>query len=308
MKKVNIVMFHYVRPISNSQYPNIKGLELTSFQRQLDFFQKKFNIIKAEDLIEASKGLIELPENSCLLTFDDGYKDHYDYVLPELYKRKLQGSFFPPARPILENKLLDVNAVHYILCCAENTEDLLADLLRECKINKINDDEINSLWKNFAHPNRYDDANIIFIKRLLQRELPLKIRQKVTKNLFEKYVGKSEEDFSEELYLSIDHVKELIACGMYVGSHTYNHFWLNSIDYDLQSKEINKSIDFLISVGAPSEDWIMCYPYGGYNNETLEILSRKKCSIGLTTKVGAADLDHHSPLELPRWDTNDFPQ
>ena len=36
-----------------------------------------------------------IPENSCLLTFDDGYKDHIDYVLPELMKRKLQGSFFP---------------------------------------------------------------------------------------------------------------------------------------------------------------------------------------------------------------------
>ena len=152
MKKVNIVMFHYIRPITGSQYPNIKGLELASFKNQLDYFQKKFNIIKAEDLIAASKNLMELPDNSCLLTFDDGYKDHYDYVLPELSKRKLQGSFFPPARPILENKLLDVNAIHYILASANNTADLLADLLRECKASKIHEDEISKLWKNIAKP------------------------------------------------------------------------------------------------------------------------------------------------------------
>ena len=60
MKKVNIVMFHYIRPIAGSQYPNIKGLELASFKNQLDYFQKKFNIIKAEDLIAASKNLMEL--------------------------------------------------------------------------------------------------------------------------------------------------------------------------------------------------------------------------------------------------------
>ena len=308
MKKVNIIMFHYVRPIAGSQYPNIRGLELVSFKNQLDYFQKKFNIIKAEDLIAASKNLMELPDNSCLLTFDDGYKDHYDYVLPELSKRKLQGSFFPPARPILENKLLDVNAIHYILASANNTADLLADLLRECKASKIHEDEISKLWKNIAKPNRYDNANVIFIKRLLQRELPLKIRQKVTKNLFEKYVGKSEEEFSDELYLSIDQVKELVCSGMYVGSHTYNHFWLNAIDSNLQNIEIDKSINFLASVGAPTEDWIMCYPYGAYNNNTLDILSKKKCSLGFTTKVGKANLDIHHSLELPRWDTNDFPQ
>jgi peptidoglycan/xylan/chitin deacetylase (PgdA/CDA1 family) len=308
MSKVNIVMYHYVRPVKNSKYPNIKGLEIEGFKRQLDFFQKNFEILKAEDLIAASKNLTKIPDNSCFLTFDDGYKDHYEYVLPELQKRKLQGSFFPPARPMLEKKLLDVNAIHFILASAQNIKDLTYDLIKECKKNEISDAQIDDMRKKNAKAFRYDNADIIFIKRLLQRELPYEVRQKVTKNLFEKYVGQSEEEFSEELYLSMSELKELVSNDMYVGSHTFNHFWLGSIDSHLQNIEIEKSIKFLSSIGAPIDDWIMCYPYGSYDNRTLDILAKKKCAIGLTTKLGIADFKSQNPLELYRWDTNDFPQ
>jgi hypothetical protein len=52
----------------------------------------------------------------------------------------------------------------------------------------------------------------------------------------------------------------------------------------------------------------MCYPYGSYNNETLRILKKKKCSIGLTTKTGITNLSKSKLLELNRHDTNHFPQ
>ena len=33
-------MYHYVRSVANSSYPNIKGLEVDGFKRQLDYFQE----------------------------------------------------------------------------------------------------------------------------------------------------------------------------------------------------------------------------------------------------------------------------
>ena len=43
--KLDIVMYHYVRPISKSRYPKIKGLELEAFKKQLDFFLKEKNLV-----------------------------------------------------------------------------------------------------------------------------------------------------------------------------------------------------------------------------------------------------------------------
>jgi hypothetical protein len=56
-----------------------------------------------------------LPERALLLTFDDGYADHYQTVFPLLDRLGLQGSFFPPARAILERRVLDVNKIHFLL-------------------------------------------------------------------------------------------------------------------------------------------------------------------------------------------------
>ena len=95
---------------------------------------------------------------------------------------------------------------------------------------------------------------------------------------------------------------------MCVGSHGAKHYWLNRISTEDQRTDLKKSLMFLEDVGASTEDWIMCYPFGGYNSETLKILQDLGSRIGVTTEVRMADLSIDNPLTLPRFDTNDFPQ
>ena len=88
MKYLTIVMYHYIRPIKKSSYPLIKGLEIDAFRMQLSYLEKNYKIITMESLIGLAKKNIPLPDNPCLLTFDDGYKDHYVHVFPELKKSR----------------------------------------------------------------------------------------------------------------------------------------------------------------------------------------------------------------------------
>ena len=64
--KLFIVMYHYVRRIANSRYPGIKGMELELFRKQLDFFEKYFNVVRMEDVIGAINKVISLPKNAIL--------------------------------------------------------------------------------------------------------------------------------------------------------------------------------------------------------------------------------------------------
>ena len=146
MSAINIVMYHYVRPIKESAFPNIKGLELDGFKRQLDYLSSKYYFLTAEDVIDAVTNDKELPKDSCWLTFDDGYKDHFLYVLPELRKRKIQGSFFPPVKPVNERIMLDVNSIHYILASSTNIIELIESLNTECRNLGITDNELQRLW------------------------------------------------------------------------------------------------------------------------------------------------------------------
>ena len=49
---IYIVMYHYVREIKNSKFPNLKGLEFEDFKKQINYFIKNFNIISHSDLVE----------------------------------------------------------------------------------------------------------------------------------------------------------------------------------------------------------------------------------------------------------------
>ncbi|WP_217649007.1 polysaccharide deacetylase family protein [Yersinia ruckeri] len=93
MNKLTVVMYHYVRNIKESRYPDIKGLELDCFIEQLDFFIDNYHIVTMEEVISSYAGKTELLSNSLLLTFDDGYAEHFNHVYPILKERGVQGSF-----------------------------------------------------------------------------------------------------------------------------------------------------------------------------------------------------------------------
>ncbi len=85
MSKVHIIMYHYVRDLGNSRYPNIKGLDYGLFKEQIAFLKEHFTVVTMEDVIEACNSENgTLPENAVLLTFDDGYIDNFTAVFPVL--------------------------------------------------------------------------------------------------------------------------------------------------------------------------------------------------------------------------------
>lgn len=311
--QLTIVMYHYVRPIKKSKFPRIKGLEFNFFKKQLDYFSTKYNFITAEQLIAHSLGENNLPKNPCYLTFDDGFKDHVKYVMLELLKRKIQGSFFPPSQAIDNRELLDVHAIHFILASSKNIDKVFIDLNNMCLDLGLTKSKLNSFYNTYAVPLRYangnvDSAKTIYCKRMLQVVLPIEIRLQIISNLFKKYVGINTNEFAEDLYMSLSDIKKLIENGMYIGSHGHNHIWLGKAQKFEQIKDIKLSLDFLKKVGAKTNNWVMCYPYGSYNADTLKILREKNCLIGLTTKSGMSNLNQAKLLELNRYDANDFPQ
>jgi peptidoglycan/xylan/chitin deacetylase (PgdA/CDA1 family) len=305
---LDIVMYHYVRPISESRYPKIKGLELKSFQNQLDFFLKEKNLVGTDDVINAVTRSIELPKDSIWLTFDDGYKDHLDYVVPILEQKGIDAAFFPVSDTYENGSILDVNKIHYILASVNNDESLLTHLVAEMEVEGLVKSDFDNLWNSMDKSSRYDSEVVIFFKRMLQRDLPLELRQKILARMFENLVGRSQKEVSEELYMSKDDLISLSKKGFHIGSHTSSHMWLNNLTTIEQEKEIAKSLDALRSIRNKVSNWIMCYPYGGYNDSTLSILEKMGCALALTTIVGAADLSCQNKFELKRWDTNDFPK
>lgn len=314
---LTIVMYHYVRDLVHSRYPRIHGLQIELFREQVQFLKKNYNFVTVEQILDAyeNNSVRDLPEHPVLLTFDDAYKDHFDFVFPYLEHEHIQGAFYAPVKAVTENTILDVNKIHFIL--ASTPEEKLSQLLGElkCQLDYYRKDwnlhNFDYYFDKLAVANRFDSKEIIFIKRLLQVELDERLRKIITDDVFQKVVGMNEGMFSRELYMSMDQIKCMVDNGMHFGSHGYDHYWLNSLSKDKQTFEIQKSLEFIKEIGGDTDNWTICYPYGAYDEDTISILKENGCKLGMTTRVGVADLDDKQGdviFKLPRLDTNDLPK
>jgi peptidoglycan/xylan/chitin deacetylase (PgdA/CDA1 family) len=303
-------MYHYVRDLRRSRFPAIKGLSIERFCRQLDFIQSRFTPISIDKLVGALEGEEDdLPPNSIVLTFDDGYSDHFTNVFPLLDARGIQGCFFPPAQAVLEHTVLDVNKIHFVLAAVPDVGALLDEVffsLDEFRSgHALKTREAYFLATTEEH--RYDAREVTVLKRLLQRELPETVRSEIVQRLFAKHVTTDEEAFACELYMSMEQIACLRHHGMHIGSHGYSHAWLNHISPQAQAFEIDRSLGFLQKLGQGNHEWTICYPYGGFNESLLQLLRSRQCRLGFTVEARVADLDVDDRLTLPRIDTNDLP-
>ncbi len=310
MNRLKIVMYHYVRDLSNSRYPDIKGLDYKLFQDQIAFLVKHFNPVKIEDVIAAydENKPDALPENAVLLTFDDGYIDNYTYAFPILDEYKVQGTFFIPGKTFRENVLLDVNKIHFILASGSISniiKDVISEIIAARKDHpEIPDIEI--LLNDYAIANRFDAKETVFVKRMLQTALPENLRNEISSKLFLKYVGMPEDQFAKELYMNEEQIKTMGRHGMHIGLHGYDHYWLGNLPIEEAEKDICRSIDSMKGI-IKEDSWVFNYPYGNYNDSVVSCLARHGCKLAMTTEVREADLQKDGRLLLPRLDTNAFP-
>jgi len=310
MNNLTIVMYHYVRDLKNSRYPDIKGLDINLFKEQIDYMRKHYHIITTEEVIHSIDNQVKIPEKSVLLTFDDAYSDHYNNVFPILDKYKLQGSFYTPSKAITEHIVLDVNKIHFILASVENKTNIVIDI-KNLILNyktEYNLKDFEHYYAKLAKASRYDRGEVIFIKRLLQVELIEELRMKIVNYLFEKYVGMSESAFSRELYMNEEQLSHMLRSGMHIGNHGYNHYWWNHLTKEEMNEELDLSTDFLHKLGVDMTNWTACYPYGSYDDQSIKMLKDRGCKLAVTTEVNIATTHKNTRYTMPRLDTNEVPK
>ena len=307
MPKLNIIMYHYVRNLKTSRYSEIKGLDMELFRQQIEFLKKHFQFVTMEDVI-ASKDGKDLPENGVLLTFDDGYIDHYTNVFPILKENNIQGVFSMPGKILREKKVLDVNKIHFVLASApiEQIKDKLFTYMDQYRGSEFAIPSNQELYEKLAVANRFDNKDVIFVKRALQVELPETLRNIITDKLFHEFVTSSESAFVDELYMNMDQIKLMKNQGMYFGIHGYDHYWMNRLTDEALVKDIEQALDVFDGI-IDGKNWICCYPYGSYSDSVIERIKGMGAVAGLSTDVRLYIPKKDNIFKIPRLDTNDLP-
>lgn len=302
---LTVVMYHYVRPLAQSAFPRLKALELKDFVGQLDWLNRHYSVISPDDLSAALTTGAELPARPCLLTFDDGYSDHFLHVFPELRSRGLKGLFFAPRSSLVERRVLEVNKIQFVLASQEQPEALADELDTLLRRGGLADPSV--LRTDNHAPNRYDTADVAYVKRLLQHVLPAQTRSIAVDALFQRHVTADQKVFAEELYLTPAQAVEMRAQGMEFGGHGDLHLWHGQSSAEELQGEILGATGALGKIDAPVKGGFYCYPFGSHDAAVRAAVGSAGFGIGFTVEPALCDLVCVDPLQIPRLDTRDLP-
>src|SRR5262245_44786711 len=307
--RATIVMYHYVRRLTATRFPRLTGLDLDAFRGQLAYVAKHYTPVSVLDIVAAVRGEAELPPHPIVLTFDDGYAEHYLEVMPLLAEARIPGVFFPAAASLVDRRVLDVNKIQFVLAAAE-TPDLVANAIDGAIEREAGRDDVKAPADYRAHgwkPVRFDPPAASYVKYLLQSALPADLRASVLESLFARFVSADERAFADELYFTPHHARELAQAGMTIGGHADRHLTLTSLPRDGQAAEIDGALRVLDAIGQPRSPFVFSYAKGAHNADSVALLHDRGCTLAVTNRPSIATLAPDTLLMLPRLDANHLP-
>jgi len=298
------VMYHYVR-LENPSFPFFKFLHVKDFIKQVDFFQQKSEVLNPQILKDCVSNC-NVPEGY-VLTFDDGLKDHYDYVFPELKKRGLSAIFYIPTGFYENKKLLGVHRLHLLLGKYGGKEiyKFLENVVSLEMLNPLHQSEFDKITYNTHDSDEYT----IIVKKMVNYFIDYKYQAAILDTLMTEFFD-SEEDLGNDFYLSAAEIKEMHDAGMMIGSHTKTHPVMSRISIQEQEDEIRHSFNWIESVVGKSMYKTFCYPYGTANTFTKEtgmVLSKEGIDFSFVVDSKNIDKNNIAATQfLPRFDCNEF--
>lgn len=217
-------------------------------------------------------------------SFDDGLAEGYTVAFPLLKSCKRVGYFFP----IGETLVGRVNHVHKGHVLLDHLEEELIDLW-----NKVSDQQFTEEFTNIGKYS-LDTPRIAAFKMWLYLRVSIKQKNLVFDEIME---AKDIQIVPEEYYMTAEELKEMHEAGMVIGNHTHIHLPLALYASDAQYTDI-LAAQGVIRKAIGEQPTVFSYPYGSYNQDTLEILREQGYRLGFTTdsllEVGRIDCKDES--------------
>jgi len=297
-------MYHYVRDLPRTRFPRIKAALSDDFRRQVAWLSERHEMATLESALAFLAGKYQPARDLCLLTFDDGLRDHYTEVLPVLAERRIQGLFFI-ITSCLEGGVVSVHKNHFLMAALELDEYRQAFLQRLADLNPEAGTAIEMKQAQRSYP--WDTSEVAAFKYLLNFQLQEALRDRILDELFLEYLG-DEKPFARELYLSWDQAREMQANRMLIGGHSHSHVALSTMDSELLRANLEMSTRMLHDQLKPQNIWPFAYPYGksnSFNSLTVQTIRDLGFACAFATEVGDNQVGQDM-FCIRRFDTRDI--
>jgi peptidoglycan/xylan/chitin deacetylase (PgdA/CDA1 family) len=284
---LQVVMYHYVRERTRDRFPRLRALDLHVFRDQVAALGQRYEVASLESALAYLRGEYHPSRDMCLLTFDDGLKDHFAQATPILAERGMQGLFFLTPSCQRDGRVLGVHKNHFLqaeMGFASYRETFLQQLAQIAPVPTETPSE-----QTLRATYRWDSLEEAAFKYLFNFQLPPAVRREVVDNMFRECLG-DENSFARELYLDWDEARSMQADGMLLGGHTHAHRPLATLTEQEQAEDLAACREALRAMLGEQTYWPFSYPYGkldSFQEHTVTLLRAMEFSCSFTSEAGS---------------------
>ncbi len=279
--KVTILMFHRV---TDTFFDISLLVKQKTFEECMKYISQSYPVISMDFLSQNFDTWENIPDDSFVITFDDGWIDFHDAAFPVLSKSKI------PATIYLTTGFVSSECSYW----QERLNNLLIPVLANRNIF-LKTDTIISIpeidFKLRGLISKSEDMQILFkFIDCLKKFTHDKIMKTISdlEEFLEEHSIKTSRD-KHRSFINWNELNNINDSNISYGSHTVNHMILTNEQTNVVEDEICKSKE-IIEKETGRKALHFCYPNGNYNDGMKKIVSKSYKS-ACTTNSGFVSKD-----------------
>ena len=295
-RKAVVLMYH--RVLSDDErrgtgsHPGIV-VSRETFETHMALLKRRFVVLSLEEFTRRIEQGIPFPDRSCVITFDDGWKDNFTNALPVLRKHRLPAVIFLPVNFIGRQRLFWREALTHLLVTA--VLDVRRDPSERPRLSALLAPSGLAGVLDLA-----DENPRAAVVKAIERQGDL--RAPAVDTLVSTLAAALEvrlEDLSElDGFMEWDQIRAMARQQVTFGGHGAEHYLLDHVPPDVVEAEIQTSRRV---IGEKLDPPVLTfsYPNGSFTPKVADSVRAAGYRAAFTTRPGFVTCDAE-PFTLPR--------
>jgi peptidoglycan/xylan/chitin deacetylase (PgdA/CDA1 family) len=234
---------------------------LDDCRSQVGDLSTQFEMASIESAMDFLSGEYRPRRDLCLLTFDDGLKEHYNDVTPILAEKRIRAVFFLITGCLEEKKMAAVHMNHFLMAAMDFEEYADAFFRKVVAMCPDAFAPLNVDTARAAQTYPWDSPEVARFKYLFNFGMDPDLRDRAVREMFTQHIA-NEAEFAESLYLTWDEARKMQKAGMAMGGHTHQHKPLANLPARELLWDLETCHKLLTQKLLPQSVWSFSYPYG----------------------------------------------
>jgi peptidoglycan/xylan/chitin deacetylase (PgdA/CDA1 family) len=271
-----------------------------TFNRQLRVLLKYFDVLTPEAFVQHLQARRPFSRPSCLITFDDGWRDTYTEAWPLLESNHLTALVFLPADYIGTGRVFWQEQLVHLLVEAgrkamadRDFASRLAPVLATAGFEKL-------LQPASSEPLHNEARRLVNDRKAAGPAAVAGLVRQLGELLGPEVAAHA----SEDVFVSWEMVGNMAASGMRFGSHSVSHRIMTTLTKEEVAAEVSESHRLLSErLEQPVETF--SYPNGDWNHAVADQVKAHGFALSFSTEPGSVSVDD-DPFSLRRVNVHEY--